>query len=318
VKKNLDRIAGTVKALKVFAAPPTQDEGGVDLAAVLKRCEQVLAPLKNARTHTEYRVEARLPRVRGEASQLEQVLVNLMTNALQALPEGRPENLILVEARQAGAAVLLSVRDNGEGIAPEHLPRIFDPFFTTRGVGGGVGLGLSMCHEMITRGGGSLRAESTQGAGTTLIVTLPLAEAKAAAPAPLAPAEARPRLKVLVVDDEPDLRRTLVRILRKQHDVEVAENGAQVLERVARGERWDVVLCDLLMPNVTGIELYESLQASDPALAARMAFMTGGAASERSAEFLRTMTSPRLDKPFDPAELLALISRIGARPAPSA
>ncbi len=213
-----------------------------------------------------------------------------------------------------GDRVIIAVSDTGCGIAPEHLERIFDPFFTTKPVGIGTGLGLSICHGIVTGLGGRIEVQSCLGRGTTVSVSLPAARSAAApvrgeqARAPVEPA------RILIVDDEPAIVRALQRRLAP-HRIESASGGAQALALLEQDQGFDVVLCDLMMPDLTGMEIHARVQKRWPELADRFVFMTGGAFTARAREFLEQVKNPRLDKPVDMLALLELIAKLRVRGA---
>jgi CheY-like chemotaxis protein len=236
--------------------------------------------------------------------------LNLVVNAAQAIPEGAADqNEIRVVTRlDDRGRVVVEVHDTGSGIAEAVLPRIFDPFFTTKPVGVGTGLGLAICHRIVAAAGGQLTVESQVGKGTVFRTTLPALEGDAdqASPLPAAVAPGR-RGRVLVIDDEPLLGTAIRRMLSAEHDVVVVTAARDALALVSRGERYDVLLCDLMMPEVTGMELHAELLRSCPELAEQMVFMTGGAFTSRAREFLDEVRNPRLEKPFDVGTIKALV-----------
>jgi len=240
------------------------------------------------------------PRVEANEGQLTQVFTNLLVNAAQAIGDGRAERneIRLTSRTDAAGRAMVEVRDSGPGIPSHILPRIFDPFFTTKAVGVGMGLGLSICHGIITSLGGEITVESEPGKGTTFRISMPPAgqPARAGGPAP-EPTRGR-RGKVLIIDDDIEVAMSMERALRDQHDVTIAVDGRQALGKVGAGEMYDVILCDLMMPNVGGIDVYEALSVTHPELAKRIAFMTGGALSERSQEFIERTGRKLLSKPF--------------------
>jgi len=189
---------------------------------------------------------------------------------------------------------------------------IFEPFVTTKSHG--TGLGLAICHDIVTRLGGTIGVDSVVGKGTTFRVEL-LVD-RAAAPEGPAPPVAKPaaplarRARVLIVDDEPLLRKATARILEPEHDVVVADSARQVLSLLEQGERFDVVLCDLLMPEMTGIELFECVSVRWPDIAARVVFLTGGVFSRQAAAFLESSGRPWIDKPFQVDALLEIVREI--------
>jgi len=254
-----------------------------------------------------------VPPVLGSRTRLGQVFLNLIVNAAHAIPEGKPaEHRIEIAIRNTGTAAVIDVIDTGSGIAPEHLDRIFDPFFTTQDVGTGTGLGLAISREIITGHRGTLTARSTVGVGTTMTVTLPHAQAAVTVPmqvvAPVPPPSAR-RGKVLVIDDEPFITRVLQKGLSR-HDVVVASQARDALARIAQGETFDVILCDLMMPEISGIDVHEYLVREHPAIARRVVFMTGGA-------FLSSVPNARIDKPFSLAQIAQLVDRQVDGPPPA-
>lgn len=252
-----------------------------------------------------------VPRVLGDSSRLEQVLVNLLMNAAQALPEPpSPDAEVGVLTRVDGPWVVLEVTDTGAGIPSELLDRVFDPFFTTKPVGAGTGLGLPISHSIVTSFGGDIAVRSRPSAGTTFRVRLPIAET---APDDSRHDDSPPalgRLRVVIADDEPQVAHLLSRLLAPNHDVEVFTSGASALSRLLELDTVDVVLCDLLMPEVSGMDLFERLRRERPGLERRIVFMTGGAFTPRAAEFLRNTTNPTLAKPFGFSALQSALARV--------
>ena len=245
---------------------------------------------------------AAVPRVRASGAHLGQVFLNLLVNAAQAIPIGQPDlHTIQLRLRSDGLTVVVEVEDSGVGIAPAELERIFEPFFTTKPEGGGTGLGLSICRDTVQAAGGTLEVESELGRGSLVRVTLPVA-AEAAESTPAASgSEALPpgrRLSVLIVDDEAQIRAALEDLLQELHDVSTAAGGGEVLERLAGGERYDVILCDLMMPDLSGMDVHERLLTTHPDQAARMLFLSGGPSAPRAAASsgawgIGACTSPR-------------------------
>jgi CheY-like chemotaxis protein/anti-sigma regulatory factor (Ser/Thr protein kinase) len=249
---------------------------------------------------------------------LAQVLVNLLVNACQAIPEGRAaENEIGVSVREEAGRVVVEVSDTGEGMTPEVRRRAFEPFFTTRPVGEGMGLGLALSHTMVAEAGGELEVESTPGRGSVFRLRLPATAAVEDRPAP-PPAPAEPgadgetrRLRVLLVDDEPLVARAVARQLR-EFDVDVETSAAAALERVRGGAGYDAVVCDLMMPDATGMDLHARVAAEAPAVASRFVFLTGGAFTDRARSFVATTRAPVLEKPVDAAALRAAVRAVAA------
>jgi CheY-like chemotaxis protein len=207
----------------------------------------------------------------------------------------------------------VEVRDTGRGISRADLGRIFEPFFTTKPVGVGTGLGLSVCHGIVTSLGGEITVESTVGQGAAFRVALPPAgagdpQATVAAPEPERTA-AVPGARVLVVDDDPLVGAAVRRALARDHHVTVVESGGAALARIREGARYDVILCDLMMPVMTGIELHAQLTELDERQAERMVFATGGAFTPAARAFLDRVSHACMEKPFELRELRALVRR---------
>jgi CheY-like chemotaxis protein len=203
---------------------------------------------------------------------------------------------------------VVDVRDTGAGIPPENLARIFDPFFTTKPAGVGTGLGLAICHSIVAALGGEIAVESAVGLGTTFRITLPQAgpdNLELPAPARVAAPVGR-RGRILIIDDEEMIVSALQEALR-EHQVMVETEAKAALKRLLGGERFDLVLCDLMMPEMSGMELFTRINDEVPEQAERFIFMTGGAFTPRSRGFLASVPNLRLEKPFDLQHLLTLV-----------
>jgi PAS domain S-box-containing protein len=255
-----------------------------------------------------------VPRIMGSETRFAQVLVNLLVNAAQAIPEGDAHNnrITLRMGTQDEGRVFVEVEDTGSGMEAERIPHVFEPFWTSKPKGVGTGLGLSICHGIVTAAGGDIRvARSEPGLGTTFRIELP-----SALPAPrrtledLAPAPPVhvQRARILVVDDEPKLAATLRIGLGDLFDVEVCESGVDALSVLSGDRGFDLVLCDLMMPEMSGMDLFDRVSESDPELARRFVFMTGGAFTDRARRFLQDHRPRRLEKPFPLVEVERLLA----------
>jgi PAS domain S-box-containing protein len=308
-----DRVRAIVRDLKLFSRPDEAKRGPVDVRRVL---ESSVRMAWNEIRHRARLVKlfAEVPHVEASEGRLGQVFLNLLVNAAQAIPEGSAEsNQIGLATRVAeDGRVVVEVSDTGTGIPAENLPRLFEPFFTTKPIGIGTGLGLSICQRLVHQLGGEIQVVSTPGQGTRFRVLLPpstLTTAEpAAAPTPTAPRAAPgPRARILVVDDEPMILKSVRRTL-EPHEVVEFTSARKALAALRAGERFDVIVCDLMMPEMTGMELYQALLELAPDQAQRMIFVTGGAFTARARAFLDEVENPRVDKPLDAANLRALIS----------
>jgi len=299
--ESADRVRNIVRDLKVFSRSDEEKLGAVDVHHVMD------SSLRMAWNEVRHRarlvkVYGDLPLVEGNEGRLGQVFLNLVVNAAQAMPEGRADaNEIRVVTKQDDQGrVVVEVHDTGAGIPESVISRIFDPFFTTKAIGEGTGLGLAICHRIVTALGGELNVESEVGKGTVFRTVLPVAKGGAVATSPAPPAIAPGRRgQILVVDDEPLLRTALQRMFSPEHDVLAVTSGLEAIERVSDGQRFDVILCDLMMPEVTGMDLHAELLRLAPEQADKMIFMTGGAFTSRGREFLDRVQNPRVEKPFD-------------------
>lgn len=311
-----ERVGAIVRDLRTFSRADRDSTGPVDVERVLSSAVRVAGAqlTQRARVVTEY---ANVPPVRADGPRLEQVFLNLLINAAQALPDGRAEdNEVRISARRLEPShVVVEIADTGAGIAPELLDRVFDPFFTTKPVGIGTGLGLPICHSIVTAFGGEITAKSRVGEGTTFRIVLPMDRSgvvaeKASKPAPPAAPAPAPGARVLVVDDELPVATMLSRILGDEHEVRISTSAREALDLVVSGEPFDVVLCDLLMPGMSGMDLHEQLAARRPGYERRLVFMTGGAFTPRASEFLATVPNQRVEKPFDLNEVRRLVREL--------
>ncbi len=204
----------------------------------------------------------------------------------------------------------VEVQDNGHGIPRSVIARIFDPFFTTKPIGKGTGLGLSVCHSIVTSFGGTILCDSDEGKGTRFTVVLEAAvdEADVAPPASSpAPQSALPRGRVLVVDDDVRVARAVASAL-EGHDVQVASTGSEAVDR-CRTEDFDCVLCDVMMPEVSGIDVHAALRAQGRGMERNVVFMTGGAVTEGARSALVRVGRPILEKPIDTTDLKTAVAR---------
>jgi PAS domain S-box-containing protein len=303
------RVKNIVGDLRTYSRAESAAPTRVEINALV---ESALALV-----HNELRHHARITKEYGAAptvfaneGRLVQVFLNMLQNAAQSIPVGSVDahEIRIVTGTDASGAAFVSFQDTGCGIAPEQLPHIFDLFFTTKTVGGGTGLGLSICHRIIESAGGKIEVKSTVGVGSVFRIVIPAAKAEStelgAVAAPRR-ASSVPRLQVLVIDDEPEIGDSIQRLL-KDHDVLAARSAAEALA-LLRERSFDVLLCDLLMPSMTGMDLHAHLAKTRPELVERMIFLTGGPFAHGVREFLASVPNTRLDKPFEAEELVAAV-----------
>ncbi|MEO5770144.1 MAG: response regulator, partial [Polyangia bacterium] len=276
-----ERVRLIVRDLKVFSRADEHRTGPTDVRAVL---DSTLRMAWNEIRHRARLVKefGPVPPVDGNESRLGQVFLNLIINATHAIPEGQSQrNEIRVSTRMAaGDMVAIEITDTGVGMTEEVQRRLFTPFFTTKPPGLGTGLGLSICQRLIAAMNGSINVVSKVGQGSTFTVLLPLAQATVLEASPreasaphLAP---RRRGRLLVIDDEEVVAMAIRRSLTREHDVVYTSTAQEALALLRANEEFDVILCDLMMPEMTGMELYAELMASSPEQARRIIFVTGG------------------------------------------
>ncbi len=305
------RITRIVADLGAFSRPELQASGSVDVRDAIEWAIRSTAH--------EFRHRARLsttlskvPRVDADETRLGQVLVNLLINAAHAIAPGNVEgNQVLVTTgTNDGGHVIIEVSDTGSGIPAEVLNRIFEPFFTTKPVGEGTGLGLSICHGIVASMGGALTVESKAGKGTTFRLELPAGTTQepSVATSPQALAVVR-RGRLLVIDDEEMVLSAVSRILN-QHEVVCMSHAHEAMGRLRGDDKFDIILCDLMMPSMTGIEFYEELLTTLPQMASRVVFLSGGAMTSKAAEFLRIVPNERVQKPFGVSDLRSMVQAV--------
>ncbi|MDB4998764.1 MAG: hypothetical protein JWM74_6196 [Myxococcaceae bacterium] len=311
-REGAERVRVIVRDLKMFSRSDEERIGPVELTHVLEGALHLV--------DSELRHRARVVRdygtktsVSGNESRLGQVFLNLLMNAAHAIPDGDAKNHeVRVTTRARGLdQVCIEIRDTGAGIAPDVLRNIFDPFFTTKPIGVGTGLGLSICHGIVTGLGGRIEVESELGAGTLFRVVLRAATSSVRQAAPRTEAIVPVpvvRTRVLAVDDDALFLGTLRRLLAAQHDVTAVTCASDALAHIGCGEEFDVILCDLMMPDMTGMDLHAELSLKRPELADRMIFLTGGTFTARAKSFLDGVKNAHLEKPFDAHEVQTLIS----------
>ena len=306
------RVASIVRDLKMLSSVDDDSVEDVDLQSLLDSAYNVVQSQVQARARVIKDYKA-VPRVLGSEARLVQVFVDLLLNAAQAIPEGEPGGDVrLATSTDADGWACVSISDTGAGIPAELVPRIFDPFFTTKPVGEGTGLGLAICHGIVTSLSGRIHVESELGKGTTFRVILPPTDyTRTIARQTLrASPPNTQRLRILIVDDEAHLVQALRRTLGGKHDLTTTTLPNEALARITGGESFDVILCDVVMPETSGIELYERVRAKFPEQADRFIFMTGGAFTQRMRKFLGRIENLTLDKPFSAARLMEVLDGV--------
>jgi two-component system, cell cycle sensor histidine kinase and response regulator CckA len=311
-REGAHRVRTIVADLKTFSRGDEERHGPVDVHRVL---DAAINMAWNEIRHSAQLVRdyGDVPLLDANEARLGQVFLNLLVNAAQSIPAGHAlQNEIRVRTSTDARGVRVEVSDTGCGIARDSIPRIFDPFYTTKPEGVGTGLGLWICQGIVASLGGAITVESEIGRGTTFVISLPVPET----PADDDTRDAREELpskrgRILVVDDEPAISRALRDGLGDAHDVVIAVSGREALALLLGDDpgHFDVILCDVMMPDLDGVELYEALRAKRPELAERVVFVTGGAFAAHAREFIAKASVPTLEKPFEIDRVRALIQK---------
>jgi PAS domain S-box-containing protein len=300
----LERVRLITRDLKVFARVDEDGRGPQDLDRAIAAAAKMVATRTGPRARLEISAEARATVVADE-TRLVQIFVNLILNAVDALPPDRAEvNRITVRSRLEGDWAVVEVADNGAGIDPALRDRVFDPFFTTKPVGEGTGLGLFVSRNLVQSFGGAISVDEAPGGGALFTLRFPAVAGPAprsATPVPPPPVRAARHPRVLIVDDEPRLAALFAKTLEPEYETRVFTSGraalAHLLEETATP--YELVLCDLMMADVSGMALYEEIARQRPGLERAIVFMTGGVFDPTVAEFLASVPNDCLDKPFD-------------------
>jgi CheY-like chemotaxis protein len=310
-REGAERLRHIVRDLKLFSRADEDTRGKVELDRVLDSSIRMVTSEIRHRAKL-VRNYGRIPPVHANESRLGQVFVNLLVNAAHAIPEGRANlnEICVATSVTPDDRVRISISDTGTGMSPEIAARIFTPFFTTKPVGVGTGLGLAICHQLVTAIGGDITVDTALGRGTTFSITLPAMTGPLAVGSSPMPRLATPtrRARVLVIDDDELIITTVQRGLGSDHDVTALTDPGEATRRIASGERFDVILCDLMMPTGTGMDLYESLTHVAPDQAQNIVFITGGAFTPTARVFLDEVPNPSIEKPFSLENLRAMIN----------
>jgi PAS domain S-box-containing protein len=310
-REGVARVSAIVRDLRALSRPEHDKRGPIDVTAA------IAASLRMA--HNEIRHRARvvqssdpnLPFVEADASRLGQVFLNLLLNAAHAIEPGAADRheIRIDVTRQSDDRVRVDVRDTGSGIPASILPRIFDPFFTTKAPGAGIGLGLAISHQIVNAMGGEIVVESQLGTGSKFSVFLPVARTTASWPPEASHVAPTPR-RVLLIDDEAAVGRSLALLLAPETEVVAVTRADEGLACLAAGERFDAIVCDLMMPQSTGMDLYDKLERVAPEYMNKIVFMTGGAFTQQAREFLARVSRPHLAKPFSEEQLRRALASV--------
>jgi PAS domain S-box-containing protein len=313
VRLGAGQISDIVEELNTLVKSGEQPPGPVDLRSLI---ESTLAMVANQMAHRAVLVReyADAPKPWGNASRLGQVILNLVVNAMESIPAGDAKsNEVRVCVREGlRGNLILEVKDTGSGIPEDVLPHVFDPFFTTKQAGQGAGLGLTIAHEIVRDMGGDITVRTETGRGTSILVSLPIEEPLAGPEPTLRPKASEEWqsnvARILVVDDQPAILRTVRRIL-VGHEIVACRSGREGLEHLSKSD-FDIVFCDLMMPELTGPQFFDLAVEVRPEMRDRFVFITGGAFTAGAAKFLKSTEHPVVEKPFVPQKLRELVKQL--------
>lgn len=323
-RRGLDRIVRIIKQLRIFSHPSQQDLTPLELGPIVRSVFALVDQELHGRVSLVLDSEE-IFKVRANEDQLRQILLNLIINSAHSIPPSRMDGKILVHFEPQGSYVIIQVTDNGCGIPAENLRRVFDPFFTTKPVGQGTGMGLAIVRDLITKMGGSIVLESKVDQGTCASLTLPawsdpqvmcsLPPVKQPPTQPLMDQtiEKSQRISIVIIEDEISLLLPMRKMLAKEYDVLTFSDSLEGLRCLMDREPPDVIICDLNMPVMNGLELWRTVTAAKPYLAERFLFFTGGD-SENLLGANQEATHRVLEKPVSRSELVAAIRSIVSLP----
>jgi signal transduction histidine kinase/CheY-like chemotaxis protein len=305
--EGVERIISITRALSTFSRVDQGDRTKVDVAVAIEAAVNM--------AHNEVAHRARLssaikplPFVWASEGKLSHAFLNLIVNAARAIDEGdAPNNLISICAWAEDQAVIVEISDTGKGIDAERLEHVFDPFYTTGSLENGPGLGVSISKSILAEFGGTLNVASKPGMGSRFTVRLPEMKEPRGPTEQRGRAELEPtpgtRARILVIDDEPNILRALTRTLSGEYAVVSVASGRDAQRLISTDSQFDLVLCDLMMSQVSGTELHAWLAKHHPKLAKQVVFITGGAFTPKARDYLASVDNLTLEKPFNAAEL---------------
>jgi signal transduction histidine kinase/ActR/RegA family two-component response regulator len=308
VGESAQRAAKIVKNLLTFARQEKPERKSTDLNKIIKKTLDLHGyELKVCNIEVRLDLQPSLPYTMADPHQLQQVFLNLMVNAEQAMIEARGKGVLGISTRADQQQITVTFSDDGPGIKTENLQRIFEPFFTTKEVGKGTGLGLSISQGIIEEHGGKIQVDTTIGRGTTFAIVLPIQKwvpeevpQEAFPPtSPTTPSNTVEKKRILVVEDEPAIQQLFKDVLEPEgHEVTTVENGIHALAMIDQHD-YDLIFSDIKMPEVSGIDLYTSLKERRDGLERRVVFMTGDLMNPETLRFLEGTGCPWLGKPLD-------------------
>lgn len=295
-RRGAEQVRKIVHGLKAFSQIGSHTIEAIDIAETLDVALRMVG--NEVRHRAELLVQTEeLPAVSGDPSELLQVLTNLLVNAAQAVPDDGEQHTVSVVGAVRDDRVMIEIRDTGIGLPSGQHTRVFEPFFTTKPQGVGTGLGLSVSLGIIERMGGSIELVAAPDRGTIARVMLPPSE-QSKLDRGVEDSAVPLRARVVLIDDDPRVGRAMKRMLSRSYDVTAFDDARKALDHLV-GSTADVILCDVMMPGYSGVQVYRDLKSRRPDLAERLVFMTGGAFGSEARDGLRGVMNPILEKPVD-------------------
>ena len=318
IHKSALRCQKIVQSLLSFSRRHQPEQKLVCVNRLVEGAVEILAyQMRTSNIEVVTELDPHLPQAMVDPHQLQQVFVNIINNARQAIEGHRPKGCVRVTTETCDTNIRATFKDNGPGIREENLSRVFDPFFTTKELGKGTGLGLSLCYGIVKEHGGTIKVQSNYGEGAAFIIELPIVIGASAAiektePLVAALPDAREGAgkKVLVIDDEePILQMVSEALGRCGYEVDVASDGETALQRLTHAS-YDLTLCDWKMPGLNGQQIYNRALVLNPASSQRMIFITGDVINDRAQRFLKEQNKVCLAKPFSLSEFRNAINTV--------
>ena len=307
IVKSTERCHKIVQGLLSFARQHPPERVLLNVNEMVGGVLEILAyEMRTSNIEIEREFASDLPKILGDSHQLQQVILNILNNARQAMETHTPNGRIRISTESNAAHVRIIFEDNGPGITAENISKIFDPFFTTKPIGKGTGLGLSLCYGIVREHGGSISAHSLPGRGATFVIELPAqkrADGQGNGEESLSALSLKGEgRRVLVIDDEEWILELVRQILQQDgFQVDLANDGETALSQVSRGQ-YEMLVCDWKMPGLSGTQLYERIARTAPDAARRLMFMTGDVVSDSFQNFLKQHAKTCLSKPFSVQE----------------
>ncbi|MBM4445979.1 MAG: response regulator [Chloroflexi bacterium] len=307
------RVAGIIQRLLAFSRQTEPQQKLVDINELIESTLVLRAyHLRVNNIEVVTRLTTDVLETVADPGQIQQVLLNLIVNAEMEMKLAHGKGKITITTEKSHNTIKICCQDDGPGIRPAVMDRIFDPFFTTREVGQGTGLGLSLCYGIVTEHKGKIYVESKPGNGATFIVELPVVT-EAVLPKPPKPdvkkSQKAGKVRILVVDDEQVIRDVVNRVLTGEgYKVETVDNAADALKKI-ESQKYKLILVDIKMPGISGVDFYKRIQKIDKSLARRVVFITGGIMGADTEKFLSETKVAHIDKPFNPEQLSGEVKR---------